>query len=187
MKNSFFTTFLLLLITFHLSAQDCEVETDPVSPIPNITCKSSIHHKNFLRFYAVEGVKDSLILRVEFEDLYRRVIYVGDSAIIRLKNGHKIKLLNNREYVAYLTKMNLLFESIDMYLFAHTAWITKKDVEILSQNRMETFYFHSKINEIVFTKEDSHKKKHINYTYIPKIALVFKSKLRQLAKCALTL
>jgi hypothetical protein len=118
----------------------------------------------------------------------RRIIYAGDSAIVQLKNGRKITLLNINEYAANPVKLNLVFESTDMYLFAFTAWIHRKDVEMLSQSTLKLMRFHSKINEgFNPTKETRLKRRFTDYTELAKMSLVFKSTLRQLAKCALEL
>lgn len=188
MKKSLFTTFLFLLIAFNLSAQDCEVDTNPIPPIQNVVFEKSVTRKNKMHFYLTENTNDSLIIRLQFQDMYRRIVYIGDSAIIQLKNGHKIKLLNINEYVSQPAKLNLVFEYADMYLFAFTAWIHRKDVEMLSQSTLKLLRFHSKINEDFNpTKENRFKRKYTDYTELPKMAIVFKSSLRQLAKCALQL
>lgn len=188
MKKSLFATFLLLLITFHLTAQDCDIDTNPISPVKNVVFQKSVTRKNKMHFYLTENTNDSLIMRVQFDDLYRRIIYAGDSAVITLKNGHKIILLNLNEYVAHPVKVNLVFEHSDFYMFAFTAWIHRKDVEMLSQSTLKLMRFHSKINEDFNpTKDTRLKRKYTDFTEHTNMSLVFKSSLRQLAKCALQL
>jgi lipopolysaccharide export LptBFGC system permease protein LptF len=183
-----FLTIFLLMFIYTSYAQDCEVDTNPISPVKDVVFKKSVTRKNEMHFYLTESTNDSLIVRVQFNDLYRRVVYVGDSAIIQLKNGHKINLINITEYVSRPVKINLVFEQSDFYMFAFTAWIHRKDVEMLSQSTLKLMRFYSKINEDFNpTKETRLKKRYSDFTEHTSASFVFKSSLRLLAECALKL
>jgi hypothetical protein len=190
MKNFFFTTFLLLLITRNLFSQDCMIDSNPTSPVQGIQFEKSVNYKNYIIFYSLAEVKDSLLIRIEHEDIYRRVVQLGDSCIIKMKNNQSIKLINIQRGIPKPFVQKFIID-VDMYAFAFTSWISKEDVKILSSDLLQDIIFYSKIEEeYQDTKDSKHKRKYTNYTDLPKnnmATVIYKRNLRQLAKCALEL
>jgi hypothetical protein len=75
-----FTIFLLIF--FHTShGQDCKVEQYPIPPALGIEVNALVSHKNNISFYAVEGVKDSLIIYMRLNDVWERTVQIGDSSM----------------------------------------------------------------------------------------------------------
>lgn len=183
MKKTF-SVFLLSIMGFYLPAQDCKIDDNPITPIAGLACKESVTQKNIFTFYSIEGVTDSLMLRFQISDLDRRVINLGDSTVVLLKNNYKMKLFNIREHIAQPINLNYGIGTVEAFSFVFTTWISKKDVEQISKHKIQYLRFYSKIEETFETsKTNQHKKKNTNFTNL----ISYKNNLRQLAKCALEL
>ena len=100
MKKSFVVILsLLFLFTHNLFAQECRIDSNPIPPIQGMVCEKSVNYKNKAIFYSLVEVKDSLIIWIEDEDVYRRIVQVGDSCILKMKNNQIIKLINIQKSV----------------------------------------------------------------------------------------
>jgi hypothetical protein len=93
-------TILFLTFIYTSQAQDCKVERNPVSPILGMEVKASVNHKEKIAFYTVECVADSLIVCFRFMDFWGRTVQVGDSSVIKLKNGHSFKIYSLRDSIS---------------------------------------------------------------------------------------
>ena len=93
-------TIFLLVFIYESYAQDCKVEKNPTLPALGMEAKASVNHKNNISLYAIEGIKDSLIIYFRFNDVWGRTVQMGDSSIIKLENNHRIKLYSLRENIA---------------------------------------------------------------------------------------
>lgn len=143
------TSFIILLLTFIYTshAQDCKVEQNPIPPVLGMEVKASVNHKDKISFYTIEGVTDSLIVLFRFMDFWGRTVQVGDSAVVKLKNGHSFKLYSLRESIStFKTPAIALGEKIWYYTFV--AYISKNDVRKLSEIPTKRCFLYSKIDEI---------------------------------------
>jgi hypothetical protein len=72
-----------------------------------------------------------------------------------------------------------------MYAFAFTSWISKKNIQILSNDLLQNLIFYAKIEEeYQDTKDSKHKRKYTNYTDLPKnntARVIYKRNIHQLA------
>ena len=191
MKKSFVVILsLLFLFTHNLVAQECRIDSNPIPPIQGMVCEKSVNYKNKAIFYSLVEVKDSLIIWIEDEDVYRRIVQVGDSCILKMKNNQIIKLINIQKSVPKPFVQNFIID-VDMFAFSFVSWISKKDIKIISSDLLQDLIFYAKIEEeYQYTKDSKHKKKYTNYTDLPKnnmATVIYERNLRQLAKCALQL
>jgi hypothetical protein len=192
MKRLLNVTSLFLIIIFQAEAQGCKMEQNPIPPVLGMEAKASVNHKDNIFFYAVEGIKDSLIIWFRFNDAWGRTVQIGDSSIIKLENNHHIKLYSLRESISTFKIVPMTMGEGKTWYFTFVAWISKNDVKQLSETPIRNHFLYSKIDEIYYQDR---------YGYIGlktrnkcRDSVEFGGKLnawhrnlRQLAKCALEL
>ncbi len=192
MKHLLNVTFLFLVVLFQTKAQDCKVEQNPTSPALGIEVKASVKHKNHFSFYAVEGVKDSLIVWFRFNDAWGRIVQIGDSSIIKLENNHHIKLYSLRESIATFKIVPITMGEGKTWYFNFVAWISKNNVKQLSETPINNHLLYSKIDEIYYQDRYGYiglktRNKQRDKVEVGGKINGWNRNLRQLAKCALEL
>jgi hypothetical protein len=116
MKNIFFFSFLLSVNICTAFSQDCNVDTNPLPPHKDFVGSKSVGIKyDIIKFYSFSDSSKHLLYFATLYDVFRRTTSPGDSAIISLKNNHKIKLLNLRAFNYRLDKANMGLVNIDLY------------------------------------------------------------------------
>lgn len=185
------TTFLLIFIyTSH--AQDCKVEQNPKLPALGIEVKASVNHKNNFSFYAVEGIKDSLIVYFRLNDVWGRTVQIKDSSIIKLENSYHIKLYSLRESISTSKIVPFTMGEGKTWYFNFVAWISKDDVKQLSETSIKNHLLYSKIDEIYYQDRYGYiglktRNKQRDKVDVGSKINGWNRDLRQLAKCALEL
>ncbi len=176
------------IFTCSVFGQECRINNDPVSPLKDIACKSSVGYKDDIQFYSFPDSLNHLLISISVEDYDRRISYPGDSAIVLLKNKRKIKLTNIRNFVPRYRSENLILVDMDVYKFTIMAWISKEDVKQLSKHLIDNIRFHIQIEENFLALSDE-KVKHKFKAYIDlsRLSHIPHEKIRGIAKCALNL
>lgn len=182
------TTFFFLIVSIYSSfSQDCKIDNNPVPPLKDRLLKNSVSYKKLIYFYSTSTESDSLLVQLNFLDVFSRTVNIEDSAMIVLKNKHKIKVINVRQNVSRRESYNLIFVDIPLYPTTFIGWISKNDVKELSQNNIKKILVYATINEDLSQKKKSKmKKKYQNYAEING-SFVTRKKMKKLANCALNL
>jgi hypothetical protein len=188
------TLISIFLITFIYTsnAQDCKIEKNPKLPALGIEVKVSVNYKNNFSFYAVDGVKDSLIVWFGFNDVWGRTVQIGDSSIIKLENNHHIKLYSLREGISTSKVVPMTMGEGKTWYFTFVAWISKNDVKQLSETPIKSHILYSKIDEIYYQDRYGYiglktRNKQRDKVEVGGKLNGWNRNLRQLAQCALEL
>jgi hypothetical protein len=186
MKTILFFSFML--INFNISfSQDCNININPIPPHKDFDCSKSVGIPDFVEFYSFPDSSNHLLFRTVLSDVFRRVTNSGDSAIITLKNNHKIKLINLRQFNYRQKQMNLVLSNTELYPVTFLAWISKEDVKQMTTNSIKDERYFIPIEENNFVKDVLKPNKQNKLYFQPTMFFTHKKRVLRLANCALNL
>jgi hypothetical protein len=186
MKSLFFSIVLFLYVHSSFS-QECKIDTNPLPPHRDFVGSKSVGLYDIVKFYSFPDSSNHMLYVAVISDVFRRISNSGDSAVIILKNNHKIKLVNLRQFMYKFDKMNFGLVTLDMYPVTFMAWITKNDVEQMTLNTIKNVRYFIPIEDNQFVKNVIKPNKKEKLYLQPTLGFTHKKRIKKLANCALTL
>lgn len=169
-------------------SQDCKIDTNPMPPHKDFECLKSVGIKyDIIKFYSFSDSSKHLLYFATLYDVFKRTTSSGDSAIISLKNNHKIKLLNLRSFNYRLDKANMGLVNIDLYPTTFISWISKDDVKEMANSSIKEILYFTPVVEDHFEKQIVKPNSKEQLYFKPTLGIIHKNKIKKIAECALTL
>lgn len=187
MKGAFFS-IVLIICTYSTFSQECKIDTNPLPPHKDFVGSKSIGIKyDIIKFYSFPDSSNHLLYFATLYDVFKRTTSPGDSAIISLKNNHKIKLVNLRAFNYRLDKANMGLVNIDLYPTTFISWISKDDVKEMAGSSIKEILYFTPVIENNFEKQIIKPNSKEKIYFKPTLGIIHKSKIKKLAECALNL
>jgi hypothetical protein len=187
MKIIFFSIILIFCVHFSFS-QECKIDTNPLPPHKDFVGLKSIGIKyDIIKFYSFSDSSKHLLYFATLYDVFKRITSPGDSAIISLKNNHKIKLLNLRAFNYRLDKANMGLVNIDLYPTTFISWISKDDVKEMAGSAIKEILYFTPVMENHFEKQIIKPNSKEQLYFKPTLGIIHKKNIKKLANCALNL